>query len=93
MPGHELGQKNSGRSRVGQFCALDRQPSRCRSLHLTAPMCAPRFEKMAIIFISAVRVTDIDRLTGFEQGAVDARAGTAERRVTKHFQQLDKGAG
>jgi len=31
----------------------------------------PRFEKTAIIFISAVRVTDIDRLTGFEQGAVD----------------------
>lgn len=31
----------------------------------------PRFEKIAIIFISAVRVTDIDRLTGFEQGAVD----------------------
>jgi CheY-like chemotaxis protein len=28
----------------------------------------PRFEKTAIIFISAVRVTDIDRLTGFEQG-------------------------
>jgi signal transduction histidine kinase len=31
----------------------------------------PRFEKTAIIFISAVRVTDFDRLTGFEQGAVD----------------------
>jgi len=31
----------------------------------------PRFEKTAIIFISAVRVTDLDRLTGFEQGAVD----------------------
>jgi two-component system, NarL family, sensor kinase len=31
----------------------------------------PRFEKTAIIFISAVRVTDIDLLTGFEQGAVD----------------------
>jgi len=31
----------------------------------------PRFEKTAIIFISAVRVTDIDRLTGFEQGGVD----------------------
>src|SRR5689334_13976937 len=29
----------------------------------------PRFEKTAIIFISAVRVTEIDRLTGFEQGA------------------------
>ena len=31
----------------------------------------PRFEKTAIIFISAVHVTDLDRLTGFEQGAVD----------------------
>src|SRR5579864_5983973 len=31
----------------------------------------PRFAKTAIIFISAVRVTDIDRLTGFEQGAVE----------------------
>jgi len=31
----------------------------------------PRFEKTAIIFISAVHVSDIDRLTGFEQGAVD----------------------
>jgi signal transduction histidine kinase len=31
----------------------------------------PRFEKTAIIFISAVHVTDVDRLTGFEQGAVD----------------------
>jgi signal transduction histidine kinase len=31
----------------------------------------PRFEKTAIIFISAVRVTDMDRLTGFEQGAVE----------------------
>jgi signal transduction histidine kinase len=31
----------------------------------------PRFEKIAIIFISAVHVSDVDRLTGFEQGAVD----------------------
>lgn len=31
----------------------------------------PRFEKTAIIFISAVHVTDLDRLIGFEQGAVD----------------------
>ena len=31
----------------------------------------PRFEKTAIIFISAVHVSDMDRLTGFEQGAVD----------------------
>lgn len=31
----------------------------------------PRHEETAIIFISAVRVTDIDQLTGFERGAVD----------------------
>jgi signal transduction histidine kinase len=31
----------------------------------------PRFERTAIIFISAVRVTDLDRLSGFAQGAVD----------------------
>jgi signal transduction histidine kinase len=31
----------------------------------------PRFEKTAIIFISAVRVSEMDRLAGFEQGAVD----------------------
>jgi signal transduction histidine kinase len=31
----------------------------------------PRFEKTAIIFISAVHVNDMDRLSGFEQGAVD----------------------
>jgi|HubBroStandDraft_2_1064218.scaffolds.fasta_scaffold02293_6 signal transduction histidine kinase len=31
----------------------------------------PRFEKIAIIFISAVHVSDMDRLTGFEKGAVD----------------------
>lgn len=31
----------------------------------------PRYEKTAIIFISAVHVTDIERLCGYEQGAVD----------------------
>ena len=31
----------------------------------------PRFEKTAIIFISAVRLTDIDRLKGYQRGAVD----------------------
>jgi signal transduction histidine kinase len=31
----------------------------------------PRFERTAIIFISAVHVSDMDRLTGFEKGAVD----------------------
>jgi len=31
----------------------------------------PRFEKTAIIFISAVHVSEMDRLTGFEQGGVD----------------------
>ncbi len=31
----------------------------------------PRFEKTAMIFISAIQVTDIDRLKGYEMGAVD----------------------
>ncbi len=31
----------------------------------------PRFERTAIIFISAVQVTDVDRLRGYEMGAVD----------------------
>ena len=31
----------------------------------------PRFEKTAIIFISAVLMTDFDRLRGYESGAVD----------------------
>ena len=31
----------------------------------------PRFQRTAIIFISAIQVTDIDRLRGYEMGAVD----------------------
>jgi len=31
----------------------------------------PRFQKIAIIFISAVQVSDFDRLRGYEMGAVD----------------------
>src|SRR6202166_2702878 len=31
----------------------------------------PRFQKTAIIFISAVRLTDMDRLKGYQRGAVD----------------------
>jgi signal transduction histidine kinase len=31
----------------------------------------PRYQKTAIIFISAVRLTDMDRLAGYERGAVD----------------------
>ncbi len=31
----------------------------------------PRFQKTAIIFISGVHLTDIDRITGYRQGAVD----------------------
>src|SRR5262249_11422931 len=31
----------------------------------------PRYQKMAIIFISAVHMTDLDRLKGYEYGAVD----------------------
>src|SRR6202051_817572 len=30
-----------------------------------------RFQKTAIIFISAVHLTDLDRLKGYERGAVD----------------------
>src|ERR1700684_4612183 len=31
----------------------------------------PRFQKTAVIFISAVHLTDLDRLKGYERGAVD----------------------
>src|ERR1700694_1354407 len=31
----------------------------------------PRFQKTAIIFISGVHLTDLDRLKGYEHGAVD----------------------
>lgn len=31
----------------------------------------PRFQRVAIIFISAVHLTDIDRLRGYQRGAVD----------------------
>jgi PAS domain S-box-containing protein len=31
----------------------------------------PRFQKIAIIFISAVHLTDLDRLQGYERGAMD----------------------
>src|ERR1700722_19521653 len=31
----------------------------------------PRFQKTAIIFVSAVHLTDVDRLKGYQQGAVD----------------------
>jgi signal transduction histidine kinase len=31
----------------------------------------PRFQKTAIIFISAVHLTDLDRIKGYERGAVD----------------------
>ena len=31
----------------------------------------PRYQRTAIIFISAVRLTDLDRLKGYESGAVD----------------------
>src|ERR1700683_1093232 len=31
----------------------------------------PRFRKIAMIFISAIQVSDIDRLRGYEMGAVD----------------------
>ncbi len=31
----------------------------------------PRFQRTAIIFISAVHLTDLDQLKGYEHGAVD----------------------
>src|SRR5947208_14106055 len=31
----------------------------------------PRFQKTAMIFISAIHLTDMDRLRGYEMGAVD----------------------
>ena len=31
----------------------------------------PRYQKTAIIFISAVHLTDLDQLRGYEHGAVD----------------------
>jgi PAS domain S-box-containing protein len=31
----------------------------------------PRYEKIAIIFVSAVHLTDLDRLKGYQRGAVD----------------------
>src|ERR1700682_1469603 len=31
----------------------------------------PRFQKTAIIFVSAVHMTDVDRLKGYQRGAVD----------------------
>ena len=31
----------------------------------------PRFHRTAIIYISAIQVTDVDRLRGYEMGAVD----------------------
>jgi len=31
----------------------------------------PRFQKTAIIFISAIHLTDMDRLKGYQHGAVD----------------------
>lgn len=31
----------------------------------------PRFQKTAILFISAVRMTDVDRIKGYQSGAVD----------------------
>jgi CheY-like chemotaxis protein len=31
----------------------------------------PRFQKTAILFISAVRMSDLDRIKGYQSGAVD----------------------
>jgi CheY-like chemotaxis protein len=37
----------------------------------------PRFQTIAIIFVSAIALTDIDRIKGYEHGAVDYEIGRA----------------
>ncbi len=41
----------------------------------------PRFQKTAIIFVSAIHLTDLDRLRGYEAGAVDYLAGAGRAGV------------
>lgn len=64
----------------------------------------PRFEKIAIIFISAILLTDVDRLRGYEMGAVDyvpvpvvpevlrakVRVFTELYRKTRELEQLNR---
>ena len=65
----------------------------------------PRFEKTALIFISAILLTDVDRLRGYEMGAVDyvpvpvipevlrakAKVFVELFRKTRQLEQLNKG--
>ena len=67
----------------------------------------PRFQKTAIIFISAIHLTDVDRLRGYEMGAVDyvpvpvipevlrakVRVFAELYRKTRQLEQLNAGAG
>src|SRR3984957_11899688 len=64
----------------------------------------PRFQKTAIIFISAVHLTDLDRIKGYESGAVDyisvpvvpellrakVRVFTKLHRKTRQLEQLNR---
>ena len=66
----------------------------------------PRFQKTAIIFISAIHLTDIDRLRGYEMGAVDyvpvpvvpevlrakVRVFAELYRKTRQLERLNRGA-
>ena len=67
----------------------------------------PRFQQTAIIFISAIHLTDVDRLRGYEMGAVDyvpvpvipevlrakVRIFAELYRKTRQLEQLNRGAG
>ncbi len=43
----------------------------------------PRFQKTAIIFISGVHLTDLDRLKGYERGGVDYISGSGQSRIVE----------
>ena len=42
----------------------------------------PRYEKTAIIFISAIQISDADRVRGYDTGAVDSRITSASAWVS-----------
>ena len=67
----------------------------------------PRFQKTAIIFISAVHLTDLDRIKGYQSGAVDyisvpvvpellrakVSVFTELHRKTRQLEMLNRGTG
>ena len=67
----------------------------------------PRFQQTAIIFVSAIHLTDVDRLRGYEMGAVDyvpvpvvpevlrakVRVFAELYRKTRQLEQLNRRAG